>query len=159
MTNTFRAVLFVLSSTALVSVVACSSATDATCNGSGQCVCTEGCSRTCESASGGGCDLVCKTGQSCSFSCPGGSCRVSCEGSASCQVSCPKGGCTVSGGSGGTGVTCGGLGTCTVGCAGGKCEVDGTAAPVSSNPGADAGLPSGGSAPPGVPSDVDTSDL
>lgn len=116
-----------LATLAFMLTAACSTAGDGeTCNGQGQCVCADSCSRTCDSGTGGSCELVCESG-TCSFDCPGGDCRVSCSGTASCNVACPKGGCTVYGGSGTTDVKCGGLGTCTVACTGpsDRCLVDG----------------------------------
>jgi len=138
-----RAAAFVFAVT-MAALVACSSSSTGatTCNGQGQCVCNESCSQKCESGTGGGCDLVCKDGKTCTFDCPGGNCRVSCEGKSTCDVACPKGGCTVAAGSGNLTVACGNLGTCTVGCQGAtKCTVDGKSAPNGSNPGdIDAGL-------------------
>ena len=136
--NLLSRVIAFVSPVILVTLIACSSSNDdEVCDGQGQCICKESCSKSCDSTTG--CQFVCETG-TCAFECPNGNCRVSCDGTSNCNVNCAKGGCTVSGGSGKTDVKCGGLGTCTVSCQGSDCLVDGQpAASGSSSP--DAGVP------------------
>lgn len=58
---------------------------------------------------------LCKSGDTCSYSCLEGNCRMTCESDANCNYACPGGDCEM---------RCRPGAVCTFGCAGGNCHFD-----------------------------------